>query len=199
MLFMVLSLIFLTISLHKTFDYTRLAGKAPIVEQVASDPIVEVINDSSDVSAMTADAPGVGAVDTAVDAAAEPAMAVNTAPELSLVQPESLPADAIAATEPKTESNSGSMLSRFIFEPLDSDTTEHASDSKLARPITFSIIILLSFVLVLRAVVSQTHKRTMTPLIFVIIASMIVLAAYFLVEASSLPRLVNGLDSGSAK
>ena len=199
MLFMVFSLIFLTISLHKTFDYTRLAGKVPIVEQVASDPVVEVINESSDINAMTANAPGVGSVDTDVVAAAEPAMAVNTAPELSLVQPEPLPADAIAATEPKTKSNSGAMLSRFIFEPLDSDASEHAPDSKLARPITFAIIILLSFVLVLRAVVSQAHKRTMTPLIFVIIATMIVLAGYFLVEASSLPRLVNGLDSGGAK
>ena len=189
MLFMVLSLIFLTISLHKTFDYARLADKSVLVEQEDAQPVTAEIIVSGDGQARATVAPVVGV-------ATEPALSSNPAPELSLVQQEPVSADSAVTS---TGLNSGSALSRFIFEPFDSDASEHASDSKLARPITFAIIILLSFVLILRAVVTQTRKRAMTPLIFVIIASMILLAVYFLVEASSLPRLVNGLGSGSVK
>lgn len=228
MLFMVLTLIFFSITLHKKYDYDRLATKTEVDQSQLSEllpppvvlsgtEIVETIADNSEnlnivetvpENTTASISPDNGNIDTTVVVITDSATfnKGEASSELSMMQ---LEPDAPAAssqltvadttTEISVVTNTGLSISSFIFEPLDSDASTQRSESQLVRPITFAIIILLSFVLVLRAVVAQTGKHKMTPLIFVIISTAVLLGGYFLVEASSLPKLGSDMYKGGSE
>lgn len=86
---------------------------------------------------------------------------------------------------------------RSLFESLESSNSFESSP--LIRGVTVSAILILSFVAILKAIVTQTKRKTISPAIFTIIALLIVFGAYVLASSSLMPPVSKVLANGSAQ
>jgi ribose transport system permease protein len=228
MLFVVLFLGFVGVSLHASYDYGRLNGTTVAQENTETLPAQDEASpvaasdepkpsDAATPESMAAVTPApteaaappatVAAEMPGEPAAAPPApdratpaavpdpttpdVAASTpAPELALVVPEQSQKSPSAVP-------ASSALARFIFEPAGDSPAPN--DSRLAKPLAFAAIVIVALVVILRAMVMQTGSKTMTPLVFVMIAALILLGAYLLATSSYLPPVTNTLIEGRAR
>ena len=72
---------------------------------------------------------------------------------------------------------------RFIFEETARDSG--AGYSSMARPIAFAAVLLLSLLVIVRALVSQAHTRSLAPLVYVVVAALVLLCIYVLTNPAS--------------
>ena len=114
----------------------------------------------------------------------------DAATELGLINVEQLRNETSSALgHPSSE--------RSLFESLESSNS--FEPSPLIRGVTVSAILILSFVAILKAIVTQTKRKTISPAIFTIIALLIVFGAYVLASSSLLPPVSKVLVNGSAQ
>lgn len=114
----------------------------------------------------------------------------EAATELGLINVEQLRNETSSASgHPSSE--------RSLFESLESSNSFESSP--LIRGVTVSAILILSFVAILKAIVMQTKRKTISPAIFTIIALLIVFGAYVLASSSLMPPVSKVLANGSAQ
>ncbi|MGA8259769.1 MAG: ABC transporter permease [Arenicellales bacterium] len=84
--------------------------------------------------------------------------------------------------------------SAFIFESPAIGTSAEGG-SVLAKPVTFAALLLLILLVVLRVSVSQARGRTLAPLVYVIVAALIVLCVQ-IITGSGGPGSISGVVGG---
>jgi ribose transport system permease protein len=212
LVFVVLSLLFMGVILHATYDYSKpapvvtVATVVPQAEATVSvdeattttPPVTEnlaPVATATEAPVLTTDiattaqtqtmAPAPiteNATTTAPDSAkATPAeAAIPSAAEAATKSPAPAPGAAIllAPAAPIVATENWAASSGFIFEKIEDQ--QGIGKSEYARPVTFASIIMISLLILARAIVSQTMKRKMTALIWVIITVLLALGVYVL-------------------
>jgi ribose transport system permease protein len=156
LVFIVLSLLFLGVILHATFDYSK-APEAPPA------PIAPVMTEALTPEPTTSEP--ITSVPVTVEAqaptAAEPPTAVPA------------PEPVSAATPP------GKPIARgFVFE--DAGAGLAIAAPTYGKPLMIAAILLVAFLIILRVSVSEIRRNTMTPFLYAVIVATILLGLYFL-------------------
>lgn len=190
LVFVVLALLFAGVILHATYDYSQPApvatiaalvpqttGHVPVADAATTPALVaENLTPVESVSEVVAPVSASDATSVAPTAASVPATGVATEPHTPVpaAAPGALPAPAApVGTAENVEASSG-----FIFEQIGD---QHVmGKSEYAKPITFASILMVSVLILARAIVSQTRRRKMTVLIWVIIAVLLAFGVYLL-------------------
>ena len=120
-----------------------------------------------------------------------PTAAENTAESETQAPKESAqaitePADAIAAPPAMRASPANSSATDFMLEGIPSNVPVGAQ-STLAKPITLIILLVLSLLVIARAVVLQTRQRRMSVRMVFVLVTVLVLTAYLAWEYTNLP------------
>jgi ribose transport system permease protein len=96
----------------------------------------------------------------------------------------SAPAHAVSATAPAGPIRSGD----FIFESGGTGVgavMAASAHAGLVRPIVFAAVLLLSLLVALRSLVAQADTKSLAPVIYVVVAALILFAVYMLTSARS--------------
>jgi len=231
LLFLALLLIFLSITLHKTYNYGHLAGKSLELTQPVNDPL----GTDSAQSTHSHKHDGAGKNEPSVVAleipvitqkALEPRITMTEMTLSDTNHPTPTGVNSAEVVQPKAEQHpktfatgetaaelglmnveqlSNETLSALAGPGLGSsvlelvETSNSIEQSSLVRSVTFAAILILSLVAILKAIVTQTKRKTVSPAVFTIIAVLIVFGAYFLASSSSLPPVSKVLVNGSAQ
>ena len=91
----------------------------------------------------------------------------------------SAPAAAPAAQAPAPSAT-------FMFEEPDGVT-----DSRTARPVALALAVVLSLTAFARVVVAQLSARTLSPLVYIVVAALVLLCVYVIIN----PSILDGMGS----
>ena len=92
---------------------------------------------------------------------------------------------APAAVANATVAAAPAQTERFIFENTERDVSAAADYPGVARPIAFAVVLMLSLLVILRAIVSQADKQSLAPLVYVVVAALVLLCIYVLTNPAS--------------
>ena len=103
------------------------------------------------------------------------------------------PPPARAGPAPATVANAtgaaaSAQAERFIFENTEHDISAAGDHPGVARPVAFAVVLILSLLVILRAIVSQADKRSLAPLVYVVVAALVLLCIYILTNQASHAR-----------
>ena len=101
---------------------------------------------------------------------------------------DSPPAHAVAAPAAvanATVAAAPAQAERFIFEDTERDVSAAVGHPGLARPIAFAAVLMLSLLVIVRAIVSQAATRSLAPLVYVVVAAFVLLCIYILTNPAS--------------
>jgi ribose transport system permease protein len=74
---------------------------------------------------------------------------------------------------------------RFIFEETGKDISAAVGHRSAARPIASAAVLLLSLLVIVRALISQADTRSLAPLVYVVVAALVLLCIYILTNPAS--------------
>lgn len=202
MVFMVLALAFTSVALHMTYDYSRLAGLAAPSTAVEATSVPRSAVASESDAGVPPETAGTGngapeKVTTEISPSAEALVTVQataSAEAIGKVDMALTPRDESVKTADLVTA-AGPDLAKFIFEFASIDS--QPGQSTIAKSVTYAAILLLCLVAFLRIAVAQLGRQKMTPVAFIMIASLVVLAAYFLATSSTLPPVTASLSEGT--
>ena len=100
------------------------------------------------------------------------------------------------AGTPKTEQTATS--ENFIFEDVDQGA-KFGVHSTLAKPVTYAAVLILSLLLVLRVVVAQAKTRTLSPLVHVVAAALVLLLIYVAANPANTGRALGATPVGESR
>ncbi len=190
LIFLVLSLLFFGVILHAKYNYaapSSLAAAAPMQtdstaiqavvapEAAASAPMATTGSDSAVAPSAAASQPEVPA------AAASQVMLAAAAP----VAPPEMPAATVAVA---SSLGRAAPTTDFAFERWDSPGQQ--SRSILARPVTLAALLLISLLIVARALVLQTRQQRFSPRMVVILLVLTGLAVFLAATSFDMPASV---------
>lgn len=189
LVFVVLSLLFLGVILHTKYNYARpLIADAAKPTSAAPPPVVQalaVVDNAA--SAPTAGPAGAAAEIAATGALSIPAVQASQAAPVAAAAAES-GAIASAPLAPARVASPVVPSLDFVFERL--TPSGQQSSSSLARPITLLTLLLISLLIVARAVVLQTGQRRISPRMTFIALMAIALVAYLAATSFEVPGSV---------
>jgi hypothetical protein len=231
LLFLALLLIFLSVTLHKTYNYGHLAGNSLELTQPVNDPLATDSAQSTQAhihDGAGKNEPSAVALEIPIitQKALEPGITVTEMTLSDTNHPTPTGVNSAEVVQPKAKQHpktfttgeaaaelglmnvgqlsnetssalAGPGLGSSVLELV--ETSNSIEQSSLVRGVTFAAVLILSLVAILKAIVMQTKRKTVSPAVFTIIAVLIVFGAYFLASSSSLPPVSKVLVNGSAQ
>ena len=197
LIFLVLSLLFVGVILHAKYDYSRPLAAAAASPSTAAPAVVPAPVAPEGAASAPSTAPA-AAVAVAEDAApgAELAPAKSQANAPLIAAPGVMPADSAASAVIAPQVAAVQASAAIAAQPSVDFAFEHwgkpgpQSSSALARPVTLLILLLISLLIVARAVVLQTRQHRMSPRVVLILLVLIALGAYLAATSFNMPRRV---------